>query len=100
MQSLPNFEEFITLCENQNPMDNDKNTDNKTYIFVEKRYTGSGVFGVLLNKKRRAPHHVVPDFQCENCKTTKTPQTRRGPNGNRTLCNRCGIYWARTMQSK
>ncbi|KAL9233434.1 hypothetical protein vseg_008437 [Gypsophila vaccaria] len=30
---------------------------------------------------------------CEDCKTTRTPLWRSGPNGPRSLCNACGIKY-------
>lgn len=32
-------------------------------------------------------------FVCQQCGPTKTVQTRRGPTGLRTLCNRCAISY-------
>ncbi|KAL2151598.1 hypothetical protein VTH82DRAFT_6696 [Thermothelomyces myriococcoides] len=36
---------------------------------------------------------VVKD--CANCHKTDTPEWRRGPSGNRDLCNSCGLRWAK-----
>ncbi|KAG1048707.1 hypothetical protein G6F43_008924 [Rhizopus delemar] len=35
------------------------------------------------------------DGPCTECKTIDTPQWRRGPQGYRTLCNACGLRWAK-----
>uniref|UniRef100_A0A0D9XKC0 GATA-type domain-containing protein n=1 Tax=Leersia perrieri TaxID=77586 RepID=A0A0D9XKC0_9ORYZ len=32
-------------------------------------------------------------LKCRHCGTTKTPQWRNGPDGRRTLCNACGVYY-------
>jgi hypothetical protein len=32
---------------------------------------------------------------CANCHTRITPEWRRGPSGNRDLCIRCGLRWAK-----
>ena len=32
---------------------------------------------------------------CSICNTTNTPQWRRGPTGPNTLCNACGIHYAK-----
>ncbi|KAL2185946.1 hypothetical protein L209DRAFT_352351 [Thermothelomyces heterothallicus CBS 203.75] len=32
---------------------------------------------------------------CANCHRTDTPEWRRGPSGNRDLCNSCGLRWAK-----
>ncbi|EFA77670.1 putative GATA-binding transcription factor [Heterostelium album PN500] len=35
---------------------------------------------------------------CVNCKTTDTPEWRRGPQGAKTLCNACGIRYRLSKQ--
>ncbi|KAK8079317.1 putative white collar 1 protein [Apiospora phragmitis] len=37
----------------------------------------------------------VGDPGCVNCHTKVAPEWRRGPGGERNLCNRCGIRWAK-----
>lgn len=39
-------------------------------------------------------------FRCEFCGATSTPERRRGPSGSRTLCNRCGLAWAKQVRSE
>jgi hypothetical protein len=34
---------------------------------------------------------------CYKCNITETPAWRRGPSGLRTLCNRCGLKYARRI---
>ena len=38
--------------------------------------------------------------QCENCLSTVTPLWRSGPSGLGTLCNACGLKWAKGTLSK
>jgi hypothetical protein len=48
--------------------------------------------------KRSSSDEISPnedDFECEHCGKRKTPEKRIGPNGKRTLCNSCGLKWAR-----
>jgi PAS domain S-box-containing protein len=40
---------------------------------------------------------VVRD--CANCHKRDTPEWRRGPSGNRDLCNSCGLRWAKQVCS-
>ncbi|KAL6841586.1 hypothetical protein ACP4OV_028525 [Aristida adscensionis] len=37
---------------------------------------------------------------CDNCGESRevTPMMRRGPNGNRTFCNACGLMWAKARK--
>jgi hypothetical protein len=37
--------------------------------------------------------NVIRD--CANCHTRNTPEWRRGPSGQRDLCNSCGLRWAK-----
>jgi len=43
------------------------------------------------------PHKVKLEgpLQCEFCHTIQTPEWRSGPNGKKTLCNRCGIRFSK-----
>ncbi|KAL2268101.1 hypothetical protein VTJ83DRAFT_2947 [Remersonia thermophila] len=34
---------------------------------------------------------------CASCHKTETPEWRRGPSGNRDLCNSCGLRWAKQV---
>lgn len=38
---------------------------------------------------------TLEGFACVNCGATTTAQRRRGPAGLKTLCNSCGLRWAR-----
>lgn len=40
------------------------------------------------------------NWSCLTCGATKTPQLRNGPEGKRTLCNACGIKYARKMHHR
>ncbi|KXN68384.1 hypothetical protein CONCODRAFT_19010 [Conidiobolus coronatus NRRL 28638] len=40
--------------------------------------------------------HALPfGHSCENCGTTNSPEWRRGPSGEKTLCNACGLRYSR-----
>ena len=48
---------------------------------------------------------AAPPGRCHSCNRADTPEWRRGPDGARTLCNGCGLHYAKltrklTMQSK
>jgi PAS domain-containing protein len=46
-------------------------------------------------KRRKGPGTGPRD--CANCHTKVTPEWRRGPSGNRDLCNSCGLRWAKQV---
>lgn len=43
-----------------------------------------------------------PNWRCNDCKTpgNQTPLIRNGPEGNKTLCNACGVKWLRSTHKK
>lgn len=54
---------------------------------------------LLSNKKKRKRRKGVGNVirDCANCHTRNTPEWRRGPSGNRDLCNSCGLRWAKQV---
>ena len=40
------------------------------------------------------------EFVCTDCGTLDSPEWRRGPNGPKTLCNACGLRWAKKEKKK
>lgn len=51
-------------------------------------------------KKRKRKKSSVPvEKTCAMCRTHSTPEWRRGPSGNRDLCNSCGLRWAKQVRS-
>ena len=53
------------------------------------------------SKKKRKRRKGLGQLQkdCANCHTRNTPEWRRGPSGNRDLCNSCGLRWAKQVRS-
>jgi pre-rRNA-processing protein SRD1 len=52
----------------------------------------------LLNrrkKRKRKQTAISVEKACAICRTKNTPEWRRGPSGNRDLCNSCGLRWAK-----
>ncbi|KAK7953017.1 hypothetical protein PG988_013711 [Apiospora saccharicola] len=50
------------------------------------------------SQRRRAKKHGEDPGGCANCHTKVSPEWRRGPGGERNLCNRCGLRWAKTRR--
>ncbi|KAI1479593.1 PAS domain-containing protein [Daldinia eschscholtzii] len=61
------------------------------------RVLAEELHGLLSNKKKRKRRKGVGNFvrDCANCHTRNTPEWRRGPSGQRDLCNSCGLRWAK-----
>jgi len=49
--------------------------------------------GSMEVKKRRG--RAAPPGRCHSCNRIDTPEWRRGPDGARTLCNACGLHYAK-----
>ncbi|KAJ6111637.1 White collar 1 protein [Penicillium sp. IBT 18751x] len=46
-------------------------------------------------KRKRKQSAISVEKACAMCGTKNTPEWRRGPSGNRDLCNSCGLRWAK-----
>lgn len=53
----------------------------------------TGGFAGGDTKKRRGK--AAPPGRCHSCNRAETPEWRRGPDGARTLCNACGLHYAK-----
>ncbi|KAM6504327.1 hypothetical protein JOM56_001270 [Amanita muscaria] len=60
---------------------------------------GSGVAGQPKSKYRKRSR-ATPPGKCHSCNIRETPEWRRGPDGARTLCNACGLHYAKLMRKK
>ncbi|KAB5590324.1 GATA zinc finger domain-containing protein 10 [Ceratobasidium theobromae] len=51
---------------------------------------------VKYKKRSRA----TPPGHCHSCDISDTPEWRRGPDGQRTLCNACGLHYAKLVRKR
>ncbi|KAF8328361.1 uncharacterized protein EI90DRAFT_3064966 [Cantharellus anzutake] len=49
---------------------------------------------IIRTKRRR----IIQ--KCLSCDSTSTPEWRKGPMGPRTLCNACGLVWAKVLRKR
>lgn len=63
------------------------------------RLLAEEVQSLLAAKKKRKRRKGAGQLQkdCANCHTRVTPEWRRGPSGQRDLCNSCGLRWAKLV---
>ncbi|KAF8896119.1 hypothetical protein BD779DRAFT_562732 [Infundibulicybe gibba] len=63
---------------------------------------GSGTAGQPKSKyrKRSSGQRATPPGKCHSCNIRETPEWRRGPDGARTLCNACGLHYAKLMRKR
>ncbi|KAJ9066281.1 hypothetical protein DSO57_1017953 [Entomophthora muscae] len=46
-----------------------------------------------------SPLLAGPTRMCLSCGTTASPEWRRGPKGQKTLCNACGLKYSRQLKA-
>ncbi|KAI9685264.1 MAG: blue light receptor [Bathelium mastoideum] len=93
----------VALASEENVFDELKTTRSTSWQFelrqMEKRnrMLAEEVQSLLAAKKKRKRRKGAGQLQkdCANCHTRVTPEWRRGPSGNRDLCNSCGLRWAK-----
>ncbi|KAL4965997.1 GATA-type sexual development transcription factor NsdD [Aspergillus stella-maris] len=66
--------------------------DDDRMAMYQEEFKGSGFVGPD-SKKRRGK--AAPPGRCHSCNRAETPEWRRGPDGARTLCNACGLHYAK-----
>jgi hypothetical protein len=49
--------------------------------------------------KKRSKYAEL-DLMCLSCGVKQTPEWRRGPAGAKTLCNACGLHWAKVLKAE
>ncbi|KAG2178024.1 hypothetical protein INT43_003277 [Umbelopsis isabellina] len=58
------------------------------------------MFRYADHSKKKHKRAGTEKLQCHSCKSTETPEWRKGPMGPRTLCNACGLIWAKLARKK
>ena len=102
---LPIGNQHEALASEDNLFDELKTTRSTSWQFelrqMEKRNRVLAEEMQCLNssKKKRKRRKGLGQLQkdCANCHTRSTPEWRRGPSGNRDLCNSCGLRWAKQV---
>ncbi|KAF2666950.1 hypothetical protein BT63DRAFT_433883 [Microthyrium microscopicum] len=92
-----------SLASEENAFDELKTTKSSSWQFElrqlerRNRVLAEEVQQLLASKKKRKRRRGAGMMQkdCANCHTISTPEWRRGPSGNRDLCNSCGLRWAK-----
>ena len=101
---LPIGSQDLILASEDNIFDELKTTRCTSWQFelrqMEKsnRILAEELAALLQNKKKRKRRKGGSTTRdCANCHTRVTPEWRRGPSGNRDLCNSCGLRWAKQV---
>jgi PAS domain S-box-containing protein len=103
---LPIGRQDASLASDDNVFDELKTTRSTSWQFelrqMEKRnrILAEEVQSLIAAKKKRKRRRGAGLLQkdCANCHTKQTPEWRRGPSGQRDLCNSCGLRWAKQVR--
>jgi hypothetical protein len=67
--------------------------DDDHMAMYQEEFKSNGGFAGPDSEKRRSK--AAPPGRCHSCNRAETPEWRRGPDGARTLCNACGLHYAK-----
>ena len=104
-QGLPLGNQDEALASDNNIFDELKTTRSTSWQFElrqmerRNRMLAEELQGLISRKKKRKRRKGLGQLEkdCANCHTRVTPEWRRGPSGNRDLCNSCGLRWAKQV---
>lgn len=102
---LPLGNQDESLASEDNIFDELKTTRSSSWQFElrqmerKNRVLGEELQALLSRKKKRKRRKGLGQLEkdCANCHTRVTPEWRRGPSGQRDLCNSCGLRWAKQV---
>jgi PAS domain S-box-containing protein len=102
---LPLGNQDEALASEDNIFDELKTTRSTSWQFElrqmerQNRILAEELQALLSRKKKRKRRNLKghTEKDCANCHTKVTPEWRRGPSGNRDLCNSCGLRWAKQV---
>ncbi|GAA5911110.1 PAS domain-containing GATA-type transcription factor [Sporobolomyces salmoneus] len=53
--------------------------------------------GMAAERKKKKPKAEEGEFVCRDCGTVDSPEWRKGPDGPKSLCNACGLRYAKLV---
>lgn len=67
--------------------------------------TGDAGIAIPVERDQRAgekkkKQKLAEEYVCTDCGTLESPEWRKGPSGPKTLCNACGLRWAKREKKK
>ena len=57
--------------------------------------TGGGTAVTVPSDNKKKKLRAADEYVCNDCGTLDSPEWRKGPGGPKTLCNACGLRWAK-----
>lgn len=91
-----NYPRYDAQLENQSSVTKRKELEEQLHAPLAKiqRHTSRG--GVKEAQYSKGGEQHV----CQGCSATSTPEWRKGPTGPRTLCNACGLLYAKMLRKR
>ncbi|SCU92528.1 LAFA_0F11188g1_1 [Lachancea sp. 'fantastica'] len=78
---------------------NDSDITKPSTTSTPSRPTTSSTTSPLLDTPpNERPANAIRGMECVHCASTETPEWRRGPYGNRTVCNACGLFYCKIVK--
>ncbi|CAG8658726.1 9640_t:CDS:2 [Dentiscutata erythropus] len=74
-------------------------SDQETINLIRTKRTTVGP-SATRTKYRKRSKRAAPPGRCHSCNISETPEWRRGPDGARTLCNACGLHFAKLTRKR
>lgn len=69
-------------------------------VAAEANVADSRAATAQLSGIRKTASATAPGHSCQECGTTQSPEWRKGPNGSKTLCNACGLRYAKRLRQR
>jgi PAS domain S-box-containing protein len=69
-------------------------------IPVEKDGTRAGGAAGSVGGDKKKKLKMADEYVCTDCGTLDSPEWRKGPSGPKTLCNACGLRWAKKEKKR
>lgn len=99
----------VDVCTvNENYKQQQEHLQSQQYVQQQQQRRASLAGPGRANSSTSSSFHTVsadhrpraPPGRCHSCNISETPEWRRGPDGARTLCNACGLHYAKLTKKK
>nr|CAG8489779.1 7724_t:CDS:2 [Entrophospora candida] len=96
-----NNQDYLNNSMWQMSLNNLKNLEGHISDLINKTFEVLYALNALKDETiRKGPKRLAPPGRCHSCNIQETPEWRRGPDGARTLCNACGLHFAKLTRKR
>ncbi|PKS08251.1 hypothetical protein jhhlp_005194 [Lomentospora prolificans] len=97
--------ETIEMLTRLRYVDGERNRSSTAFRASPQLITGDAGIAIPVGREPRSgdkkkKQKLVEEYVCTDCGTLESPEWRKGPNGPKTLCNACGLRWAKKEKKK